>query len=228
MDSPLAKMALAKIKSEHLRELHATVGAKRRQSRRKAGLSPHDVERPVLARSTVLNLHAVLSGAFAQAVADHKIEHNPASSARPPRPERKRIEALSADEVEAVISAVGEHRLVDVLELCLECGLRVGEAIGLTWDRVHLDADVPWATIDRQLQCLKGTWLLDEPKRRSVRVVGLSRRACEVLRRTRDRQTFEKRAVEPAALDADQQGETSQIRWGWSWNQARRRAEPTV
>jgi integrase len=99
------------------------------------------------------------------------------------RPERKRIDALSADEVESVISAVGEHRMVDVLELCLECALRVGESIGLTWDRVHLDADAPWATIDRQRQCLKGTWLLDEPKRRSVRVVGLSRRACEDARK---------------------------------------------
>ena len=116
VDSPLAKMPLAKIKPEHLREFYATVGAKRRQSRRKDGLSSDEVERPALARSTVLNLHAVLSGAFAQAVADHKIEHNPASGARPPRPERKRIEALSADEVEAVISAVGEHRMVDVLE----------------------------------------------------------------------------------------------------------------
>ena len=227
-DSPLAKTPLAKIKPEHLREFYATVDAKRRQSRRKDGLSSDETERPALARSTVLNLHAVLSGAFAQAVADHKIEHNPASGARPPRPERKRIEALSADEVEAVISAVGEHRMVDVLELCLECGLRVGEAIGLTWDRVHLDAAVPWATIDRRLQCLKGTWLLDEPKRRSVRVVGLSRRAREVLQRARDRETFERRNVEQSALDAESRGEGSGVRWGWTWNQARRRAEPTV
>jgi integrase len=226
--TPLAEMSLAKVKPEHLREFYATASAKRRQSRRKDGSASDDSERSTLARSTVLNLHAVLSSAFAQAVADHKIEHNPASSARPPRPERKRIEALSADEVDAVISAVGKHRMVDVLELCLECGLRVGEAIGLTWDRVHLDSDVPWAMIDRQLQCLKGTWLLDEPKRRSVRLVGLSRRACEVLRRARDRQTFEKRAVEQAALDAEQRGETSPVRWGRSWNQARRRAEPTV
>jgi integrase len=169
-----------------------------------------------------------LSGAFAQAVADHKIEHNPASSARPPRPEHKRIGALSPDEVDAVLSAVGEDRMADVLELCLECGLRVGEAIGITWDRVHLDADTPWATIDRQLQRLKGTWFLEEPKRRSVRIVGLTRRACEVLLRARDRQLFEKRAVEQAASEAEQRGEPTAARWGWSWNQARRRAEPTI
>jgi integrase len=228
MGTPLAEQPLAKVKPQHLREFYATVGAKRRQSRRKDGPSPDDDERPTLARSTVLNLHAVLSGAFAQAVADRKIEHNPASSARPPRPERKRIEALSAQEVDEVILALGDHRLVDVLELCLECGLRVGEAIGLTWDRIHLDATAPWATIDRQLQCLKGIWRLEEPKRRSIRVVGLTRRACEVLRRARDRQTFEKRAVEQAASEAEQQGETTAARWGWSWNQARRRAEPIV
>lgn len=228
MGTPLAEKPLAKVKPQHLREFYATVGAKRRQSRRKGGPSPDDVERPTLARSTVLNLHAVLSGAFAQAVADRKIEHNPASSARPPRPERKRIEALSAQEVDEVILALGDHRLVDVLELCLECGLRVGEAIGLTWDRVHLDADAPWATIDRQLQCQKGRWALEEPKRRSVRIVGLSRRACEVLLRARDRQTFEKHAVEQAAVEAEARSEPVSGRWGWSWNQARRRAEPTM
>lgn len=226
--TPLAEMPLASVKPEHLREFYATVSAKRRQSRRKDGAAVDDAERSTLARSTMLNLHAVLSGVFAQAVADRKIEHNSASSARPPRPERKRIEALSADEVDAVIAAVGEHRIADVLELCLECGLRVGEAIGLTWDRVHLDVDEPWATIDRQLQCLRGIWRLEEPKRRSVRVVGLSRRAREVLQRARDRQAFEKRAVEQAALDAEGRDETTAARWGWRWNQGRRRAELTV
>ena len=226
--TPLAKAPLAKVKPEHLREFYATVSAKPRQSRRKGGPAADAPERPTLSRSTVLNLHAVLSGAFAQAVEDHKIEHNPASSARPPRPERKRIEALSADEVDAVVVAVGDHRLVDVLEFCLECGLRVGESLGLTWDRIHLDIDAPWAMIDRQLQCLNGGWILEEPKRRSVRMVGLSRRACEVLQRARDRQTFEKRAVEKAAVEAEELSEPIPGYWGWSWNQARRRGEPTV
>ncbi len=177
LGTPLAETPLAAVKGEQLREFYASLGTKRRQSRRKDGSVAEGVERRTLGRSTIMNLHAVLSGAFSQAVADRKIEFNPASSARPPRPERKRIEALSAAELDAVLAAVGDHRLADVVELCLECGLRVGEALGLTWDRIHLEPEGPWALIDRQLMPVGATWDLEEPKRRSIRTVGLSRRA---------------------------------------------------
>ena len=226
--TPLADMPLSAIRPEHLREFYASLSAKRRQSRRRGGPLPDEPERPTLARSTVLNLHAVISGALAQAVKDRKIEHNPARSAQPPRPERKRIEALSPEEVDAAVATVGDQRLADVLEFCLECGLRVGEAVGLTWDRVHLDMNTPWVLIDRQLQPLGDGWILDEPKRRSIRKVGLSHRAQDVLQRAKDRQTFEKKAVEQAARDAEQQGEPIPVRWGWTWNQMNRRAEPTI
>lgn len=226
--TPVAGMPLAAVKPEDLREFYASLGAKRRRSRRKGEPLQEEPECPTLARSTVLNLHAVLSGAFAQAVEGRKIEHNPASSARQPRPERKRIEALSPEEIDAVVAAVSDHRLADVLALCLECGPRVGEAVGLTRDRVHLDADTPWAMIDREIQPLGSARILDEPKRRGVRTVGLSRRAREMLQRTRDRQTFEKKAVEQGAREAKERGEPTPARWGWTWNQARHRAEPTV
>jgi integrase len=224
----LADLPLASVKPQHLREFYEAASAKRRSSRSKRPCLQEEGDRPTLSRSTVLNLHAVLSGAFAQAVDDRKIEHNPASAARPPRPERKRIEALTPEETDAVLASIAEHRLADVVEFCLECGLRVGEALGLTWDRVHIDSRTPWAMIDRQLQLLGREWVLDEPKRRSVRKVGLSGRAREILQRARDRQRFELKLLEQAIREAHDRGEPQLARWGWTWNQSKRLAEPTV
>jgi integrase len=224
----LAEMPLAEVKPQHLREFYANMATKPRASRRKDPDSNQEGTRPTLSRSTILNVHAVLSGAFAQAVDDHKLEHNPASAARPPRPVVTRIEALAAEEIDAVVGAVGDSRIADVVEFCLECGLRVGEALAMTWDRVHLDPEMPWVMIDRQLQTVDKVWLLDEPKRRSIRKVGLSRRARELLQRAEGRQTSERKLIEQMVGDGQSGGRAAPPRWGWTWNQARRRAEPTV
>jgi integrase len=226
--TPLAAMPLAEVKPQHLREFYASLGMKQRASRRKDPIPDQEGPRPTLSRSTILNVHAVLSGAFAQAVDDHKLEHNPASAARPPRPVVTRIEALAAEEIDAVVGAVGDSRIADVVEFCLECGLRVGEALALTWDRVHLDPEMPWVMIDRQLQSVSNAWLLDEPKRRSIRKVGLSHRARELLQRAEGRQASERKLVEQMVGDGQEGAEAAPPRWGWTWNQARRRAEPTA
>ena len=49
-----------------------------------------------------------------------------------------------------------------------------------------------------------------------------------MLPRAKDGQAFEKKAVEQTARDAEQRGEPIAARWGWTWNQMKRRGEPTV
>jgi integrase len=49
------------------------------------------------------------------------------------------------------------------------CGLRIGEVLGMTADR--LDVDRCLVTVDRQVQSLAGVWQLTGPKRKKVRTI---------------------------------------------------------
>lgn len=51
------------------------------------------------------------------------------------------------------------------------CGLRIGEVMGVTIDRIHLEQET--LTIDRQLQNQDGSMVLTRPKREKVRTIAL-------------------------------------------------------
>lgn len=203
--TPLARVPLADLRTE---QIAALLTSKARERSQRNGRS----EGRTLSRSTVLKIHALLSGALEHAVALHKLPFNPARHATPPRPEREKVDALTPQETEALRVAVHGHRLGLLFEFCLETGLREGEAIGLTWDCVA--ADDSYIVVQQQLQLLTGGWTLRKPKRSSARKVGLTEAARGLVAQARDRQAFEKAA---AGLD-----------WGKTWDQARGCARDTL
>lgn len=77
-------------------------------------------------------------------------------------------------------------------------GLRQGEALGLKWPDMDLDARSPTLRVNRQLQRVRrdgeksGTLEFSEPKNASRRTVGLPQRAVSALRGHRKRQLEEK------------------------------------
>jgi integrase len=76
--------------------------------------------------------------------------------------------------------------------LSLTCGLRMGEALGLKWTDIDLDAGT--LRVNRQIQRMRrdgdksGTLVFSEPKNASRRTVDLPQRAVEALRSHRKRQ----------------------------------------
>jgi integrase len=201
----LARIPLTDVRTEHIAALLAEKATERSRRNGRA-------EGKTLSRSTVLKIHALLSGALEHAVAVRRLRYNPANHATPPRPEREKVHALTPGETEALRKAVNEHRLGPLFALCLETGLREGEAIGLTWDRVAEDGS--YVVVDQQLQLIQGRWTLCEPKRSSIRKVGLTQTAREILQQIRDRQ-----AREAASVGED---------WGATWDQLRRAYRETV
>ena len=75
--------------------------------------------------------------------------------------------------------------------LSLTCGLRMGEALGLKWSDIDLDAGT--LRVHRQLQRIRdgGGLVFSEPKNPSRRTIDLPHRALEALWSQRKRQIEE-------------------------------------
>jgi integrase len=122
----------------------------------------------------VHGVHRTLRSCLSEAVRRQRILTNPAVLARPPRVERTEIEPLNVDECRAILGAAQGRYNGARWSVALSLGLRQGEALGLLWDDVDLDAGV--LRIRRALQ--RRTWMHGcSPRTRKVPVCGHKRGA---------------------------------------------------
>ena len=116
-------------------------------------------------RSThvVHGVHRVLRSSLNEALRRQRLLTNPAALARPPRVERTEIEPLTAAECRAILQASRGRLNAARWSVALALGLRQGEALGLMWDDVDLDAGV--LRVRRAVQ--RRTWIHGcSPRRR--------------------------------------------------------------
>ena len=154
-----------------------------------------------LASSSVRRIHAVLHAALEEAMRGDLIPRNPAAHANEPKVKQEEIEPLDAAQARTLLDAARGDRYEALYVLCLTVGLRQGEALGLRWSDVDLDAAT--LTVNRQLQRVRGEngepgrLEFSEPKNASRRTVGLPLRAVEALRGHRKRQLEERSQAQP-------------------------------
>jgi integrase len=171
-------------------------------------LRPSDVEALIvtkrdagLAGSTIRTIYTVLRSALDIASRDGLIRSNPAAAVKRPGVERKEAPHLTAEQAQALLEAMKGDRLESLFRVMLATGLRRGEALGLHWADVDLDAGllrVRW-TLSRTSQGLQ----LDEPKTdKSRRTVPLPRSGIETLRAHQTRQLVEQRTAAGAGRSA--------------------------
>ena len=147
----------------------------------------NDLKRDGYAKSTLVDIISVLSGALSYAVEPLQyIQTNPCEHVRIPKYEDKRQEMhhfLTADDMQRVLERFPEGTPFYVpIMIGYCCGLRISECFGLTWDRIDLDART--ITIDRQLLHHPDAWYFDTPKTRtSVRTVRYGDTLAQVLNR---------------------------------------------
>ena len=103
-----------------------------------------------LSPKTVKNVHGVLHAALRQAVLLRYVSHNAADNTSLPRIERKEMHVLDEDATAAFLKALKGHKFEVLYKVTLFTGLREGEILGLTWDRVDFERGT--ILIDRQLQ----------------------------------------------------------------------------
>jgi integrase len=147
-----------------------------------------------LSPRTVQYHHATLRCALNEALSMDLVKRNVAKLVKPPSPRRHRISPLSPDDARRLIEAADDHRLSALFTVALGLGLRQGEALGLTWDRV--DFEVGTIRIDQQLQRVDGKFKLIPPKsEQSHRTVAMPATVKRALHQHRREQLEERLAA---------------------------------
>ncbi|MDR7454901.1 MAG: tyrosine-type recombinase/integrase [Armatimonadota bacterium] len=156
-------------------------------------------------RATVSQAHRTLRAALAAAVRDGILEVNPATAMRVPQPGSRADAAWRPEHLSAFLAEAQAERLFPLLRFLATTGCRLGEALGLGWDRVELNEGA--VVIDRTLVEVDGRLVWSAPKTgRGRRRVPLDAETVAVLRAWRRDQAAE-RLVAGAG-------------WGGRWREA--------
>ena len=140
-----------------------------------------------LSARTVRHVHRTLCTGLTIAVKHGLIPRNVASLADPPRALKPDVKFLDLQQARLLLDTAREHPLYALFATILSLGLRLGEALGLSWSDVDLDNGR--LTIRHALQRVDKQFVLVEPKSNSSRrTVILPTVAISALRRHRANQ----------------------------------------
>jgi integrase len=144
-----------------------------------------------LATRTVQYIHTTLHKALKDAVADALVPRNVTEGIKAPRPKRKEVNALSADQVQMFLSMARGDRFEALYIVAVHCGLREGELLGLRWEDIDLDTGT--LAVRRTLSETKSSGhIFEPPKNEKGRNVRLTNSAIEALKRHRAAQNEER------------------------------------
>ena len=157
-----------------------------------------------LSASSVRRVHAVLHRACHDAVRWGRLSVNPVAGADPPRASAEhhdRLPVWSAEQLSAFLDSVADDRLYALWRVLAMSGMRRGEALGLAWDDVAMEAGS--VTIRRAWIPVNGVAQFSEPKsRRSRRTIALDPVTVEALRTHAARQAGEQSTWQEGAAEA--------------------------
>lgn len=139
----------------------------------KGGLSPR----------TVHHCRRVMLTAMDQAVKWDLLKRNPVALTRPPKVERKQMEAYSAPQTATLLDDLRQSRVFIPVLLAALCGMRRGEIIALRWKDIDLAGAV--IAVTRSAEQVGTEVRYKETKSGKARTVALSSTVLEELKRHR-------------------------------------------
>lgn len=165
---PLAKLAVQRVQSLL-------------KAKSDAGLSP----------KTVKHIRDTLRNALNVAVEWDLVARNVAAKAKPPHIEEREVKVFTPDDARHFLKLLQGHRLEALFSTVLCIGLRRGEALGLKWRDVDLEAGT--LMVRNSLQRVAGKLRLGETKTpKSRAAINLPQVAVSALYRHRARQEEER------------------------------------
>jgi integrase len=158
-----------------------------------------------LSASSVRRVHAVLHKACHDAVRWGRLTVNPVDGADPPKQSaepRDRLPVWNAEQLAAFLASVADDRLFALWRLLAMTGMRRGEALGLSWDDLDMEAGA--VSIRRAWIPVDGVIRFSEPKsRRSRRTIALDPATLEMLKAHAARQADEQACWQEGLLETD-------------------------
>ena len=98
---------------------------------------------------TVKNINGVLHKALQQAILLNYIPVNPCNAVQLPKVEKHEMTVLSENQIDSFLKEIKGTEYEDIFIVDLFTGMRQGEIMGLTWDRIDFEEGT--ILIDRQL-----------------------------------------------------------------------------
>jgi integrase len=190
----LGSMQLRRIDAGMLNGLYASLLAEGRKDYAGGGLSPR----------TVRYIHTIVHRALKDAVKWGRLARNPAEAADPPKAGVSRPESITwtAEQLRTFLERTGGSRYWTAYLVLATTGLRRGEALGLRWQ--DLDLDAARASIRQTVIAIKHTVMLGTPKTaKGRRTVTLDSGTVVALREHRARQAAERLLMGAGWTDND-------------------------
>lgn len=142
---------------------------------------------------TVQAILHVLRIGLNKAVKKDMLARSVATLADPPSVRRPKVVSLTPEVASAVLAKLRGDRLEALYTVALALGLRLGEALGLGWDAVDLEAGS--VRLHRNLKRERGRWVFGDTKTHADVTLPLPASAVAALRAHRTRQRAERLAA---------------------------------
>jgi integrase len=164
---------------------------------------PTSTPPPGLSPTTVRYIHTIIHAALKDAMRWNRVVRNVADASNPPSvgsTKKGKLDAWSADELRTFLDHVALNRYLPPWILLATTACRRGEALGLKWQDVDLDAGT--AVLSTQVTSVNHKIIIKElPKTKRGHLIRLDAGTVEVLRRWRARQNEEKLLLGPGYRD---------------------------
>jgi integrase len=189
----LGSVQLRRIDAGMLNTLYASLLAEGRKNYAGGGLSPRSVR----------YIHTIVHRALKDAVKWGRLVRNPAEAADPPKAAgRPESITWTADQLRSFLEATRGSRYWAAYLLLATTGLRRGEALGLRWS--DLDLDAGRASIRQTVIAIRHTVMIGTPKTaKGRRTVTLDSGTVSALREHRRRQAAERLLMGAGWTDLD-------------------------
>jgi integrase len=180
----LGSVPLASIDAGMLNGLYAQLLAEGRKNQKGGGLSNRSVR----------YVHTIIHRMFKDAVRWSRLARNPVDSADPPKATatvKRKLATWTAEQLRAFLLGTRADRLYAAFLLLATTGMRRGEALGLRW--VDLDLDARKASIVQTVITVKHAVHIGDPKTaKGTRTIELDPATVAALREHRKRQAAER------------------------------------